>query len=243
MRLSGVMKRFGQFGCALGLHPLLLFGSYVLLYAFHIRSYYEMQSGSTHSRNALRFSMNLMSVWCVLAGLGTAYLLEWLRRSRVWKNHRVKRTWILVCSVAVVLGVSYHATRCFRDDVVEDEFRMRITPSLTAARVAVRDRRNENYVLTLEPLIPQMYAEPNVEVLSFEELNAAVMDKTGFSQGLAELVYVDEEIHRTPADAERYKNQLAYLDQFPHSILARSEVYSLVRIERLPTRDDLSKNH
>jgi hypothetical protein len=228
---------------ALGLFPLLLFVSYVLLYAFHIRSYYEMQSGSTDSRNALRFSMNLMSVWSILAGLGAASLLEWLRGWRVWRNHRVKVNWIAASSVAVVLGVGYFATTRFRDDVVEDEFRMRIAPSLTAARVALRDRTRENYILTLEPLIPQMYAEPNVEVLSFDELNDTVMKEIGFSQGVAGLLYVDEEIHRTPADAERYKEQLAYLNQFPHKTLASTEVYSVISIERVPTRDDSSQDH
>jgi hypothetical protein len=215
----------------------------VLLYAFHIRSYYEMQSGSTDSRNALRFSMSIMSVWSILAGVGTASLLEWLRRMRVWGNHRVKVNWIAACSVAVIFGVSYYATTCFREDVVEDEFRMRITPSLTAARVALRDRAGEDYVLTLEPLIPQMYAEPNVEVLSFNELSDTAIKKIGFSQGVAGLLYVDEEIHRTPADAERYKNQLAYLNQFPHRTLASTEVYSVISIERVPTRDDSSQDH
>jgi hypothetical protein len=57
---------------ALELFPLVLFVAYVLLYAFHIRSYYEMQSGSTDSRTALRFSMSLMSCVVHSGGLGMA---------------------------------------------------------------------------------------------------------------------------------------------------------------------------
>jgi hypothetical protein len=228
---------------ALGLFPLLLFGSYVILYAFHIRSYYEMQSGSTDSRTALRFSMNLMSLWSILSGVGTASLLGWVRRARDWKSHKVLTDWIAVCAALVVLGVSYYATTCFRDDMVEDEFRMRIEPSLTAIRIAARDRTRGNYILTLEPLIPQMYAEPSVDILSLHELNGTVMKEIGFSEGMTGVLYVDEEIHRSPADAERYKSQLEYLNQFQRSTLTSNAVFSVIRIGAVPAGHDPSQDH
>ena len=62
----------------LALFPLLLFVGYLLLYAFHLRTYYEMRSGSTDARAALRFSMSLMGMWSILAGLGTASMLRWV---------------------------------------------------------------------------------------------------------------------------------------------------------------------
>ena len=228
---------------ALELFPLLLFAAYVLLYAFHIRSYYEMQSGSTDSRTALRFSMNLMSVWSILSGVGTASLLGWVRRARDWKSHKVLTNWIAVCAAMVVLGVSYYATTCFRDDMVEDEFRMRIEPSLTAMRIATRDRTRVNYILTLEPLIPQMYAEPSVDILSLHELNGTVMKEIGFSEGRTGVLYVDEEIHRSPADTERYKSQLEYLNQFQRSTLTSNAVFSVIRIGTVPTGHDPSQYH
>jgi hypothetical protein len=214
----------------LELFPFILFAAYVLLYAFHIRSYYEMQSGSTDSRTALRFSMSLMSVWSILAGLGAASVLGWVRRTSAWRNHRVAAGWTAGCVVAVVLGASYYTTTSLREDVVEDEFRMRIEPSLTAARIAVRDRTKESYILTFEPLIPQMYVEPDVDVLSLDELDGTVMKEIGFSEGNTSVLYVDEEIHRTPADAERYESQLKYLDQFQRGTLTSNEIFSVVRI-------------
>jgi hypothetical protein len=223
---------------ALELFPFFLFGSYVFLYAFHIRSYYEMQSGSTDSRTALRFSMSLMSVWSILAGLGAAWVIGWALRTRAWKNYRVPAVWVASSALAVVLGVSYYATKSFRDDVVEDEFRMRIEPSLTAERIAARDRTKENYILTLEPLIPQMYAEPDVDVLSLEVLNDTVMKDIGFSQGTAGVLYVDEEIHRSPEDAERYKSQLEYLNQFQRSALTSNEVFAVARVSRVSPKHD-----
>lgn len=228
---------------SLDLFPLLLFAAYVLLYAFHIRSYYEMQSGSTDSREALRFSMSLMSMWSILAGLGTASLVGWVRRRRFWKNHSVRVNWIAACTVVVVLGVSYYATTCLRDDEVKDEFRIRIEPSLTAARIAARDRIKENYIVTLEPLIPQMYAEQSIDVLSLYSLDGTVMKEIGFSEGVTGVLYVDEEIHRTPADAERYKSQLEYLNQFPHSTLTSNAVFSVIRIGAVPAGHDPSQDH
>jgi hypothetical protein len=219
---------------ALELFPLLLFVAYVLLYAFHIRSYYEMQSGSTDSRNALRFSMSLMTVWSILAGLGAASLLGWVRRTRIWEKHRVLGNWLAACAAAVVLTVSFYATTSFRNDVVEDEFRMRIEPSLSAARIASRNVTRETYILTLEPLIPQMYAEPSIDVLSLDDLDGEVMEKIGFRAGAADVLYVDEEIHRSPADVERYRSQFEFLNRVNHSTLTSNPVFSVVRIAAIP---------
>jgi hypothetical protein len=215
---------------ALELFPLLLFVAYVLLYAFHIRGYYEMASGSTDSRSALRFSMNLMTLWCVLAGLGTSCVLGWVRGTHAWEHHKVAARWIAAGALAVVLGLSYFATGYLREDVVGDEFRMRIEPSLTAARVAVSDCTKENYVATAEPLITQMYAEPSTNVIALYDVNRSVLQSVGFLEGKTGVVYLDEEIHRTPADTERYKKQLEYLNQLECNTLIRNEVFSVIRI-------------
>ncbi len=228
---------------ALELFPLLLLAAYVLLYAFHIRSYYEMQSGSTDSRTALRFSMSLMSVWSILGGIGTASLLRWARRTRVWASKRVPVKWIAVCAGAGVLGVSYYATTCIREDLVDDEFRMRIEPSLTAVRAADGERPGNKYILTLEPLIPQMYGEANVDIVSLDELDSTVMKEIGFGKDVTSVLYVDEEIHRTPADAERYESHLAYLNQFHRSTITSNAVFSVVRISALPAEHDPTHNH
>jgi hypothetical protein len=215
---------------SLELFPLFLFAAYVLLYAFHIRSYYEMQSGSTNPRAALRFSMSLMSMWSILAGLGLATLLGWIRRTRSYEAHRVPLNWIAACVAAVVATVSFFATTNFREDVVEDEFRMRIEPSLAAIQAAARDLPKEAYIVTLEPLIPQMYAKSEVDVLSLDDLDATVMKKIGFFEGATNALYLDEQIHRSPADAERYRSQLEYLNHFQRTTLLSDDVFSVVRI-------------
>jgi hypothetical protein len=145
--------------------------------------------------------------------------------------------------VVVIGGVSYFGTQYFREDVVEDEFRMRIEPSLAAVRMAAHDHTKETYVLTLEPLIPQMYAEPNVDVLSLHEINGIVMKDIGFSEGVANVLYLDEAIYCTPADAERYKSQLAYLNQSRQSVETSNTFFSVIRLRAVPVENELSQNH
>jgi len=235
--LIGVIVASRQRGLAL--FPLLLFAGYLLLYAFHIRTYYEMKSGSTDSRAALRFSMSLMGMWSILAGLGTASMLRWLQRTRFWTNHRVPVNWIVGCTVAAIVVASFFATDYFREDVVRDEFRMRIEPSLTAVRAADHDPTRKTYILTLEPLIPQMYADPSVDVIGLRSLNDAVMKDIGFDQGAVDVLYLDERIHRSPEDEERYKSQLEYLNHFQRTSLTSNSLFSIIKIDNVSSQTAL----
>src|ERR1019366_1003481 len=97
-------------------------------------SYYEMQSGTTDSRAALRFSMSLMSMWSILAGLGAASVFAWFKSTRAYKNHNTVSKWVVGFLVMVIAGVSYLTTQYFREDVVEDEFRVRVEPSVAAVQ-------------------------------------------------------------------------------------------------------------
>ena len=218
----------------LELFPLALLFVYVLLYAVHIRSYYDMRSGHSDPRAALRFSMSLMSLWSILAGIGIASIGGLTRRSFTGKRHAVSAKWIAVGMVASVIAVSFYATRCLRDDAVEDEFRIRIEPSLAAVRAASGDRPREAYILTLEPLIPQMYSQPSVDLLGLPDLDGSVMGEIGFSQGATGLLYLDEEIHHTSADTERYKAQMAYIDHLPRCTLRSTAIFSVIRLDAAP---------
>jgi hypothetical protein len=216
----------------LGLVPLALFTGYVLLYAFHLRSYYEMQSGTTDSRAALRFSMSLMSMWSILAGLGAASVFGWFRRTSAYKNHNTVFKWAAGFLVMAIAGVSYFTTQYFREDVVEDEFRVRVEPSVAAVQTASYIGAQKTYIITLEPLIMQMYSAPTVNLISLHDLNDAVIREIGFDNGMNDLLYLDEQIYRNPVDAERYMSQLACLNQFKRSTLADESTYSVIRLSK-----------
>jgi hypothetical protein len=202
------------------------------MYAFHLRSYYDMQSRTTDSRAALRFSMSLMSMWSILAGLGAALLFGWLGRTNTYKNHRTLANWITSVIVMVIVGVSLVATQYFREDVVEDEFRVRVEPSLAAVRAATYNGMPKAYIITLEPLILQMYAEPTVNLISLHELNDAIVNEIGVDKGMIDLLYLDEQTYRNPVNAERYMSQLTCLTQFKRSTLADQPTYSVIKLTK-----------
>jgi hypothetical protein len=135
------------------------------------------------------------------------------------------------CTVGVVVFVSFVDTDYFREDMVRDEFRMRIEPSLTAVRAAAQNPARSTYILTLEPLIPEMYANPNVNVISLRSLDDEVIKEIEFDQGSVDVLYLDEQIHRSPADEERYKSQLEYLSHYQRSTVLSDSMFSVVRID------------
>src|SRR5208337_495314 len=107
--LIGAMVAWRRKG--LTLFPLVLFVAYILVYAFHIRSYYEMRLGQTDPRAALRFSMNLMGLWSILAGLGTAALLGLIQGTRLYKNHQLVFKTVGACGLLFAISGSYLATK------------------------------------------------------------------------------------------------------------------------------------
>jgi hypothetical protein len=214
----------------LALFPLLLLVAYILVYAFHIRSYYEMRSEQTDPRAALRFSMNIMGLWSILAGLGTAALLELVQRTRLYKSHQFVFNTVGACVLLFAIGASYLAAKTFRDDAVEDEFRVRIMPALKAVRIASTDGSNRDYIATLEPLIIQMYANSGVNVLDLDALDCTVLEDLGFSERKIGVLFLEEQIHQTAADAERYKTQLTCLNSFKRSTLSSDEAFAVERL-------------
>jgi hypothetical protein len=55
------------------MYAMCVFIAYLLLYSSHVRSYYQLESGSVGQFDTLRYSMNLAGLWSILAGLGFAY--------------------------------------------------------------------------------------------------------------------------------------------------------------------------
>jgi hypothetical protein len=98
-----------------------LFFSYLFLYAVHIRGYYEMRSGHIDTEAALRFSMSVMGLWSLLAGIGTEVAISKARLTRFHIAHP-HLTLIVGGSVLFsVVGGSFSITKRLRADGVEDE--------------------------------------------------------------------------------------------------------------------------
>jgi hypothetical protein len=214
---------------SLCLVPLCLFAAYVLLYAVHIRSYYEMRLGQVELATALRFSMSLMSLWSILAGVGVGTAMATFPTvgSHVSKRIVTGFKW---ASLAGALGISFVVTRAIRSDAVEDETHVRLAPAFSA--LDYTSGAGSDFIVSLEPLIIQMYADPASRVVDLAAVDPGELRTMMAPGGSDRLVLIDEADRRSEADMERYGNQFQYLDSVSRKTLYSARRYDIIRIER-----------
>ena len=215
--------------------PLVVFIAFGLLYAFHIRSYYEMRSGHVESLAALRFSMNLMTVWALLAGIGIVAVMIKVRGLRLYGRYKRISLIIGVGTLAFALAVSFVITKSLRADAVEDETNVRLTPTRTALEFASRSGSQSDYILTMEPLIVQMYANSTVRVVDLANISSTELEKLIDSGQAGLFVYLDESIHQSEADSIRYGTQIRYLNSLSQRVVYNSDEFKIISVD-LPLR-------
>jgi hypothetical protein len=210
---------------------VVLFFSYLVLYAIHIRSYYEMRSGHIDTEAALRFSMSLMSLWSLLAGTGAEIVISKARSTRFNFAHRRLSLMLGSFIVLSLLGSSFAITKGLRDDAVEDETQVRIAPALAASSLT-SEVRSVYYVITLEPLIIQMYANPATKVLDLAAVNSNVLRALIEARPKSDFIFLDEYMHDTGADVARYGGQTEYLHTLVWRTLFSGDGFAVLRLER-----------
>jgi hypothetical protein len=215
----------------LSLVVVVIFCSYLFLYAVHIRSYYEMRSGHIDTEAALRFSMSLMGLWSFLAGTGTEVVISRAKSTRFYPAH--PRLSLTVGSFILfsLLVSSFAITTRLRTDGVEDETHVRIAPALTASRVA-SEVRPLDYVITLEPLVIQMYADPATKVVDLASVKSDTLRALIGSEPKRTFIFLDETMHGTDADAARYGEQTQYLKALPQRTLYSADGFTILRLEK-----------
>jgi hypothetical protein len=139
----------------LSLAPLFLFAGYLALYAIHIRSFYDMRSGHVESFEALRFSMNLTSLWSILGDICIGAAIELSHSSWPRQLFMQPPTRLLWIAGTVVLGVSFTITTKLHSKAVEDEGIARLTPARSVLSMASHDVTN-NVIVSMEPLVIQI---------------------------------------------------------------------------------------
>jgi hypothetical protein len=208
--------------------PLIVFIAFSLLYAFHVRSYYEMRSGHIDTAAALRFSMNLQTVWALIAGSGLGTVMMKVRGFRFYRHHTWASIVVRTSSLVVILTSSLIVTMKLRADGVEDETDVRLTPAQKAIQFASLGNAQSNYIVTIEPLIVQMYAYSTVNVVDLGNVSSIDLEDLIDSRHARRFVYLDEGIHQTEADDIRYGAQTQYLHSLPQSIVYNADRFSLV---------------
>jgi len=215
----------------LSLAVTAVFLGYLAVYALHIRGYYELRSGNSDPRAALRFEMSLMSLWSVLGGLGVAAALRRVRFTRV-----SRQTWTVAagCAVLGLCALSYAITRSLRIDGVQDEANIRVAPALKAVQLISGPDEKANYVITFEPLVVQMYADPGTNVLDIDMISRDECHRLGLLAGTSQAILVDEDIHHSAADADRYSEQLSFLANFKRTPVYMGAGFTIQRISFAP---------
>jgi hypothetical protein len=209
----------------LGLYPFATLCAFILVYATHVRSYYFIQAEPVTAGDAVRYSMNLMGVWAVAAGYGATFLTGWV--SALFRSAKGRAgLWIFGGLTAFV---SYATTDRLRADLIDEELRIRIKPAMVAARIA---EKTGSPVVTLEPLLVQIYAPISTKVLALYDLDAALLAQMK-QEGVSEFILLEHNTYNNPADARRYANALKTLRP-----LAAETIYTdeNCTIRRLTTR-------
>jgi hypothetical protein len=214
----------------LALAPLALFAAFIVLYALHIRSFYEMRSPSVDPQTALRFSMTLMSLWAILAGLGLWALGKSIVGHRLFLDYR-KPIAIGICCIIVGLCINcFKQTVALRNESTEDEDMVRLRPAQEAETMASMAAAKSDYVLTLEPLINQMYSPSTENIIDLETVTATTVPKLLAGDDRVGIIYLEEQINQTEADEARYKEQMQFIDTLPKKLLEQTESFRVFRL-------------
>lgn len=209
--------------------PLCLFTAYVLLYAVHIRSYYEMRLGQVELASALRFSMSLMRLWSILAGVGVGAAMATFPTLGLRPSKRIV-TGLKWASVAGVLGIGFVLTRSIRSDAVEDETHVRLAPAFSALEDT--SSGGSEFIVSLEPLDIQMYAGPASGVVDLATVDPSEL-KTMMSPGSSDqFILIEETDRESHADMDRYGEQFQYLKSLSRKTLHSGDGFEIIHLAR-----------
>ena len=196
---------------------MLVIIAYLSLYVSHVRSYYQVNYGDVTPADALRYSMNFMTMWALLAGVGLSYVVRGCRGVGDGLRWRA----VGVTAALVVYGATaYRYTTALRDEVTSEEQRTRIEPSVVASQLAVAMGSADTYVVTLEPLVLQMYGPSNVNVIALTRVNDQLIAALASQHEHLKLLYLDNAIYRNEIDQNRYRPQLEVLRTVEARIIA-----------------------
>ena len=216
-----------------------LFVAFLLLYASHVRSYYQLKIGDVTQFDTLRYSMNLAGLWSILAGLGFSWFISLLRDLRfptvIAKQSKV----ILWFWVAAYVLTSWVLGNRLKEDMVEQEYAVRIKPASSALQFVSAGPSN-TFVITLEPLIIQMLARDPVNVIDLNYISAGLVNDLSSRCPNIRLLYIEESIYLSKANRERYREAFDFLGSINKSLLYRGHNYA-VYLLTVPSQTKMPK--
>jgi hypothetical protein len=209
-------------------YPVLVIIAYLSLYMSHVRSYYQVNYGDVAPADVLRYSLNFMTMWALLAGVGLAYLVGRCRGLGDGLHWRA----VGVTAALVIYGATaYRYTTVLRDEVTREKQRARIEPAVVASQLSIAMGSADTYVVTLEPLVVQMYSPPNVNVIELTRVSDQLIAALSSRHPHLNLLYLDSAIYRNEIDRKRYRPQLEFLKRLKRESLHRSDRFEIVKLQ------------
>jgi hypothetical protein len=211
--------------------PLLLLVAFVMLYACHIRSYYQMESGHVEPQSALRFSMNFMALWAIMAGLGVGSIVTTIVGSPWGTRYKRLSTWSLGIAALGLLISGFVATTHLRGYEREDEAISRLEPALSAVRLVSHRGLQSDFIVTMEPLVVQMYANPQTQIVDLESVEQGDLEVMVSPSAASRLVFVRETDRLSADDLNRYGEPLRFLLSLPSTVLQSGDGFQIVVVQ------------
>jgi hypothetical protein len=212
------------------LYVVALFASFLLLYGSHVRSYYQLHNGPVTELDTIRYSMNLAGLWSIMAGVGVSTLVARFLRNRPvgWVKPWARRlTW---ASLASLFICSWIVTDRMKEDLVVNEAEVRLRPAAAALETIHRVGNPDTFIVTAEPLVVQMVAHEPVNVIDFKDFSTGLVEELRGENPNATFFYLEEDIHNSQADRERYSRSFGCMDEAHKVLLLHRDNYSIFEI-------------
>jgi len=211
------------------LYVVGVFASYLLLYTSHVRSYYQLHGGAVTELDTLRYSMNLAGLWSIMAGLGLSTLVEFSRTGLSESAKPWARRIMRVCLVCSVL-CSWIVTDRLKEDMVANESAVRLRPAEAALQAIQRNGNPDTFIISMEPLLVQMLAHDPANVIDFKDLSTRLLQDLRSENPNATFFYLEQDIHSSDTDRERYRTSFDAVDDAHKMLLAHGDHYSIFEI-------------
>ncbi len=224
----------------LTLVPVVLLLAFIVLYAFHIRGYYEMESGEVSPACALRFSMNLMGLWSLAVGIGLGWIVTSAQKLKSLRGRPMNQRLAAMVLCALLFPVSAIATYYLRRDEVEDETISRVSPAIASIEASASDA-GSSYMLTMDPLVVQMYAGRDIRIVDLESIDAPTLDYL-IASG-TKLILLNETSRFQAVDLSRYDVSVRRVLTMPSRTWDSGEGYTVSILEPTKSNGDQLMKH
>jgi hypothetical protein len=97
--------------------------------------------------------------------------------------------------------------------------------------LASSDGGHSNFVVTMEPLVIQMYADAKTRIVDLESVNSVALQALTSADDDSQLIFLIESDNLSDDDMGRYGEQVRYLLSLPSSILQSSDRFQILRVD------------